>query len=62
MKILDFTSAFYSNNTMDSIEEKEGNILFNDTLNTIFNSYMEADKKMYRKEGNILFNDTLNTF
>ena len=33
---------------------KEGNVLFNDILNTFTNSE--------RKEGNVLFNDTLNTF
>ena len=31
---------------------KEGNVLFNDTLNTFY----------LRKEGNVLFNDALNTF
>ena len=34
----------------------EGNVLFNDTLNTFY-------LRLYgRKEGNVLFNDTLNTF
>ena len=32
-------------------ERKEGNVLFNDTLNTF-----------YLKEGSVLFNNTLNTF
>ena len=35
---------------------KEGNVLFNNALNTF-------DLWLYgRKEGNVLFNDTLNTF
>ena len=34
---------------------KEGNVLFNDTLNTFY-------LWLYRKEGNVLFNDALNTF
>ena len=35
---------------------KEGNVLFNDTLNTFY-------LRLYgRKEGNVLFNDALNTF
>ena len=35
---------------------KEGNILFNDTLNTFY-------LRLYaRKEGNVLFNDALHTF
>ena len=35
---------------------KEGNVLFNDALNTFY-------LRLYgRKEGNVLFNDTLNTF
>ena len=37
-------------------DRKEGNVLFNDTLNTF-------DLRLYgRKEGNVLFNDALNTF
>ena len=38
---------------------KEGNILFNDALNTF---YLQLYGKGNRKEGNILFNDALNTF
>ena len=35
---------------------KEGNVLFNDALNTFY-------LRLYgRKEGNVLFNDALNTF
>ena len=35
---------------------KEGNVLFNDPLNTFY-------LQLYgRKEGNVLFNDALNTF
>ena len=35
---------------------KEGNVLFNNALNTFY-------LRLYgRKEGNVLFNDTLNTF
>ena len=35
---------------------KEGNVLFNDALNTFY-------LRLYgRKEGNVLFNNTLNTF
>ena len=43
---------------------KEGNVLFNDALNTFYiYGYMEGRKYMDgRKEGNVLFNDTLNTF
>ena len=37
-------------------EKKEGNVLFNDTLNTF---YLQLYGK---KEGNVLFNDILNTF
>ena len=39
--------------------KKEGNILFNDALNTF---YFTVIWKEGRKEGNILFNDALNTF
>ena len=36
--------------------KKEGNVLFNDALNTFY-------LQLYgRKEGNVLFNDALNTF
>ena len=34
---------------------KEGNVLFNDTLNTFY-------LWLYGKKGSVLFNDTLNTF
>ena len=34
---------------------KEGNVLFNDALNTLY-------IMLYDKEGNVLFNDALNTF
>ena len=36
---------------------KEGNVLFNDALNTFY-LWLYGRKK----EGNVLFNDTLNTF
>ena len=49
---------------------KEGNVLFNDTLNTFYLwlycvGHMikdHSDSENGRKEGNVLFNDTLNTF
>ena len=38
------------------VKWKEGNVLFNDTLNTFY-------LQLYgRKNGNVLFNDELNTF
>ena len=47
-----------------SLCRKEGNVLFNDTLNTFYlrlygvgHNYGKG-----RKEGNVLFNDALNTF
>ena len=49
-------------------ERKEGNVLFNDTLNTFYlrlcgDGHMVKDHSdRERKEGNVLFNDTLNTF
>ena len=44
----------------DSEKRKEGNVLFNDTLNTFMvKDHSDSEK---RKEGNVLFNDTLNTF
>ena len=51
-------------------ERKEGNVLFNDTLNTFYlRNCMSTKKKalgwknvfLLRKEGNVLFNDALNT-
>ena len=49
-------------------EQKEGNVLFNDALNTFYLRlygiiHMVKDHSdIERKEGNVLFNDTLNTF
>ena len=48
----------------------EGNVLFNDTLNTFYLwlygiGHMvkdHSDSESGRKEGNVLFNDALNTF
>ena len=40
---------------------KEGNVLFNDTLNTFY-LRLYGVRYMVSKEGNVLFNDTLNTF
>ena len=37
------------------MERKEGNVLFNDALNTFY-------LRLYGKEGNVLFNDALNIF
>ena len=37
------------------MQKKEGNVLFNDTLNTFY-------LQLCRKEGNVLFNDTRDTF
>ena len=50
--------------------KKEGNILFNNTLNTFYLRLYGAkhmvkdhsDSEKGKKEGNILFNNTLNTF
>ena len=39
------------------LARKEGNVLFNDTLNTF---YLQVNG--VGKEGNVLFNDTLSTF
>ena len=49
---------------------KEGNILFNDALNTFYLQLYgvrhmvkdHSDSERGRKEGNVLFNDALNTF
>ena len=41
--------------------KKEGNVLFNNALNTFIFIYMVLNIWL-RKEGNVLFNDTLNTF
>ena len=49
---------------------KEGNVLFNDALNTFYLRLYDvghmvedhSDSERGRKEGNILFNDALNTF
>ena len=44
---------------------EEGNVLFNDTLNTFYlvTCCQITDKgPQWQKEGNVLFNDTLNTF
>ena len=49
---------------------KEGNVLFNDTLNTFYLRLYgvghmikdHSDSENGRKEGNVLFNDALNTF
>ena len=44
-------------------ERKEGNVLFNDALNTFYFTVMVKDNSdSERKEGNVLFNDALNTF
>ena len=56
-------------------ERKEGNVSFNDTLNTfylrlygerernvLFNDALNTLFMVIWKEGNVLFNDTLNTF
>ena len=53
-----------------SLSSKEGNILFNDALNTFYlwlygighkvEDHSESERG--RKEGNVLFNDTHNTF
>ena len=69
-KVLFKVGTFYNNQHKLS---REGNVLFNDTLNTFY-LRKEEGKEMYylmthsthfiyrRKEGNVLFNDTLNTF
>ena len=47
---------------------KEGNVLFNDTLNTFYlrlygiGHMVKYHSDSKRKEGNVLFNDALNTF
>ena len=48
---------------------KEGNVLFNDALNTFYlrlygvgHMVKDHSDSERRKEGNVLFNDTLNTF
>ena len=47
---------------------KEGNVLFNNTLNTFYlwlhgvGHMVKDHSDSERKEGNVLFNDTLNTF
>ena len=42
--------------------KKEGNVLFNDTLNTdICLIWLYGFGHMVRKEGNVLVNDALNT-
>ena len=49
-------------------ERKEGNVLFNDTLNTFYlrlygvGHMVKNNSDSKRKEGNVLFNDALNTF
>ena len=47
--------------------KKEGNVLFNDALNTFYLElygigHMIKDHLGRKKEGNVLFNDALNTF
>ena len=52
------------------IGKKEGNVLFNNTLNTFYLQLYgikhmlkdHSDSERGRKEGNVLFNDALNTF
>ena len=45
---------------------KEGNVLFNDTLNTFIYDYIASNiwirTTQIKNEGNVLFNDILNTF
>ena len=49
---------------------KEGNVLFNDALNTFYlrlygvkhMAKKHSDSERGRKEGNVLFNDAINTF
>ena len=48
-------------------ERKEGNVLFNNTLNTFYlrlyqPSHPVVVALLQREEGNVLFNNTLNTF
>ena len=49
-------------------ERKEGNVLFNDALNTFYlqlygiGHMVKDHSHSERKEGNVLFNDALNTF
>ena len=49
-------------------ERKEGNVLFNDALNTFYlrlygvGHMVKDHSDSERKEGNVLFNDALNTF
>ena len=55
---------------MYDLEGKEGNVLFNNTLNTFYLQLYgvrhmvkdHSDSKRRRMEGNVLFNDALNTF
>ena len=44
----------------DIIMVKEGNVLFNDALNTFYFQLYDVGHMV--KEGNVLFNDALNTF
>ena len=48
-----------------SVKVKEGNVLFNDTLNTFYLRlyyYITSVFSVKVKEGNVLFNDAFNTF
>ena len=50
----------------DHLGRKEGNVLFNDALNTfylrLYGVRLMVKDHLGRKEGNVLFNDALNTF
>ena len=49
----------------DHSGRKEGNVLFNDALNTFYLRFLWRQtygKGPFSKEGNVLFNDGLNTF
>ena len=62
------TFRIYQHNT--NARRKEGNVLFNDALNTFYLRLYgvrhmvkdHSDSERGRKEGNVLFNDALNTF
>ena len=49
-----------SRNVTHTVKRKEGNVLFNDALNTFYLRLYGVRHMV--KEGNVLFNDALNTF